>query len=100
MAYRSHYSVGEGEQRTRTLQIAALHKSAAALGARKSRQGRAAMTYEAIAAAALFHADVLLAEWLPGGRKVGQEWVIGPLQNEPGDSCKTNLLSGRGSDFA
>ena len=42
----------------------------------------------------------LLAEYLPEGRIVGHEWVCGDIQGGAGDSCKTSLTSGKGSDFA
>ncbi|MDR2489694.1 MAG: hypothetical protein LBD42_09440, partial [Desulfovibrio sp.] len=42
----------------------------------------------------------VLPELLPGGRQSGGEYVCGSLQGGPGDSCKTNLETGRGSDFS
>jgi hypothetical protein len=44
--------------------------------------------------------DSILADLLPGGRQIGREYVCGTLQGEPGDSCKTNLDTGKGSDFS
>ncbi len=44
--------------------------------------------------------DTVLPALLPGGKISGREYVCGSLQGGPGDSCKTNLDSGKGSDFA
>jgi hypothetical protein len=44
--------------------------------------------------------DSVLPDLLPGGRRIGREYVCGSLQGGPGESCKTNLDSGVGSDFA
>jgi len=44
--------------------------------------------------------DSVIPELLPGGRQNGREYVCGSLQGGPGDSCKTNLDTGRGSDFS
>lgn len=55
---------------------------------------------ERIAAEILPRSEELLRELLPAGRRIGREWVVGSLKNEPGDSCKTNIDTGRGSDFA
>jgi hypothetical protein len=44
--------------------------------------------------------ESVLPELLPGGRRIGREYVCGSLQGGPGDSCKTNLDTGVGADFA
>jgi hypothetical protein len=44
--------------------------------------------------------DSIVPELLPGGRQNGREYVCGSLQGGLGDSCKTNLDSGKGSDFS
>lgn len=44
-------------------------------------------------------ADVV-QELLPGGRIVGKEYLCGSLQGGSGESCRTNLETGMGSDFA
>ena len=44
-------------------------------------------------------ADVV-QDILPGGRVSGKEYVCGSLQGGNGDSCRTNLETGVGSDFA
>ena len=58
------------------------------------------MDFSGLNQAVLGQLETLLAEYLPGGRKVGHEWVCGDIQGAPGDSCKTSLISGKGSDFA
>lgn len=42
----------------------------------------------------------LLADWLPGGRLRGAEFVCGSLRGEPGDSLSVNVHTGRWADFA
>ena len=37
---------------------------------------------------------------LPGGRISGKEYLCASLQGGSGDSCRTNLETGKGSDFA
>ena len=37
---------------------------------------------------------------LPGGHISGKEYLCGSLQGGSGDSCRTNLETGKGSDFA
>jgi hypothetical protein len=44
--------------------------------------------------------DSILPELLPGGRQHGREYVCGSLQGGAGNSCKTSLDTGRGSDFS
>lgn len=44
-------------------------------------------------------ADVL-ADILPGGRIVGREYCCASLEGGQGNSCRTNLQNGVGSDFA
>jgi putative DNA primase/helicase len=53
-----------------------------------------------IAAAALAHAETLVPQWLPAGKRVGGEWVVGDLDGSAGESCSINLRSGAWSDFA
>ncbi len=58
--------------------------------------------FAAIAAAALSNADSLVAEWLPDGRRRGNEWVArNPTRadGKPG-SFSVNLTSGKWADFA
>jgi putative DNA primase/helicase len=54
----------------------------------------------AIGRAALPRLEDLCRRWLPGGRRVGAEWICGSLRGEPGASCKVNLRTGRWADFA
>jgi len=42
----------------------------------------------------------LLHQWLPNGKKHGQEWCVGSLSGEPGDSLKINIQKGVWKDFA
>ena len=44
-------------------------------------------------------ADVV-QDLLPGGRISGREYLCGSLQGGSGDSCRTNLETGKGGDFA
>jgi putative DNA primase/helicase len=56
--------------------------------------------FEAVNRAALARLPALLAHLLPGGRRIGREWVCGNLRGEPGRSCRVNLATGRWADFA
>jgi hypothetical protein len=44
--------------------------------------------------------EEVLAGLLPGGRVMGGEYVCGSVSGGTGDSCRTNLRTGVGSDFA
>jgi putative DNA primase/helicase len=44
--------------------------------------------------------DAVIPELMPGGRQRGREYVCASLQGGSGDSCSTNLDTGKGSDFA
>ena len=41
-----------------------------------------------------------LKQWLPNGKRIGQEWCVGSLAGEPGQSLKINIHSGVWADFA
>lgn len=56
--------------------------------------------FEALAAALLARAHVLVPAWLPGGQRRGAEWVCGSLSGGAGDSCQVNINTGRWADFA
>lgn len=56
--------------------------------------------FAAVARAALARADALVARWLPGGRREGDEWTCGSLRGEPGRSCRVNVRTGKWADFA
>lgn len=60
------------------------------------------LPFAAIAAASLNQAPALLAEWLPGGRREGNEWkTLNPLRADSGvGSFSINLASGAWADFA
>ena len=53
-----------------------------------------------IARRALSSAESLLARWLPAGKRVGHEYVVGNLHGDAGDSLSINLNTGRWADFA
>jgi DNA primase len=60
------------------------------------------MDFAAVAAAALPNLPLLVARWLPEGRREGREWVArNPTRADrrPG-SFKVNLATGRWADFA
>jgi predicted P-loop ATPase len=61
---------------------------------------RSRLDFDAIAQAALARAELLVAAWLPGGKRDGHEWKCGSLSGEAGDSCSVNLNSGLWADFA
>jgi len=64
---------------------------------------RSTIDFDGIAAAALQRADSLVEQWLPGGKRVGHEWICGSLGGEPGRrswSCRVNLNTGAWADFA
>lgn len=42
----------------------------------------------------------VVQDLLPGGRVSGKEYLCGSLQGGSGESCRTNLETGKGSDFA
>ncbi len=44
--------------------------------------------------------EAVLRDLLPGGRVQGREYVCGSIAGGSGDSCKTNVKTGVGSDFA
>jgi hypothetical protein len=56
--------------------------------------------FATINAAALAVLPSLVARWLPNGRRVGHEWVVGSIRGEPGNSLKVNLRTGVWRDFA
>lgn len=56
--------------------------------------------FAAVNGAARPHLEALCRRWLPGGRRVGHEWVCGSLRGETGESCRVNLHTGRWADFA
>lgn len=60
------------------------------------------IAFQAIAAAAMGHAETIVERWLPGGRREGAEWVcINPLRSDRRKgSFKVNIRSGRWGDFA
>lgn len=57
------------------------------------------INFAALAAALLARAPELLAEWLPGGMRRGDEYVCASLSGGEGKSCSVNLTTGRWADF-
>ena len=53
-----------------------------------------------LAAALLARADSLVPSWLPGGKRVGPEYVCGDLSGGEGGSCSVNLTNGKWADFS
>jgi putative DNA primase/helicase len=53
-----------------------------------------------LAAALLDRAEQLVAQWLPGGKVAGAEYVCADLQGGEGGSCSVNLRTGRWADFS
>lgn len=51
-------------------------------------------------AALLDRAEQLVAAWLPGGKRVGHEYVCADLSGGEGRSCSVNLKSGAWGDFS
>jgi AAA domain len=56
--------------------------------------------FERIQAASLAQAECLLRRWFPRGKRIGNEFAIGNLRGDAGDSLKVNLRTGKWSDFA
>ncbi|TDH62932.1 hypothetical protein E2C06_09630 [Dankookia rubra] len=67
---------------------------------RHARFRRTTIDFAAVNRVALPHLEPLCRRWLPGGRRIGAEWVCGNLRGEAGQSCKVNLRTGRWADFA
>jgi predicted P-loop ATPase len=59
-----------------------------------------AIDFAALAARLLSGAESHLREWLPAGRKLGQEYCVGDLGGSEGDSLKINIVTGQWQDFA
>jgi putative DNA primase/helicase len=59
-----------------------------------------AIPFDQIRDAALAHADRLLADWFPQGKKIGRIFRVGNIHGDPGESMSVNLTTGKWSDFA
>ena len=68
--------------------------------ARRPSTRATSIDFAAINAIALPQIEILCRRWLPGGKRIGQEWVCGSLRGEAGSSCRINLRSGKWADFA
>jgi hypothetical protein len=63
---------------------------------------RRPIVFRRIAAVALAHSETIVPRWLPGGRRLGREWVArNPTRadRKPG-SFRVNLQNGKWADFA
>lgn len=58
------------------------------------------INFQGLAAELLAQAETLVPQWLPAGKKQGNEWVVGDLAGAAGESCKINLNTGKFADFA
>ena len=56
--------------------------------------------FDAVKAATLSRLVAVLSDLLPGGRVRGKEYVCANVRGDNGESCKTNLSTGVGQDFA
>jgi hypothetical protein len=56
--------------------------------------------FKDVARQCLFSAKTILSDWFPHGTIRGNEFCIGSLQGEKGESLKVNLLTGVWKDFA
>lgn len=56
--------------------------------------------FEGVNQACLSGFQKLLEQWLPGGRRQGNEYVCGDLNGGPGGSMSVNITTGKWSDFA
>jgi P4 family phage/plasmid primase-like protien len=55
---------------------------------------------DTVNATAIHHLESLLCEWLPNGRKNGNEWQVGDWDGNPGKSLSINIKTAKGNDFA
>lgn len=55
--------------------------------------------FPALEAALLERASTLVPQWLPGGKRVGAEWVCAGLEGGAGGSCSVNLNTGAWGEF-
>ena len=56
--------------------------------------------FDGINRTALPDLPYLLKEWLPNGKRVGDEWQLGDWSGRPGKSLLINVKTAKGSDFA
>ena len=59
-----------------------------------------AVDFERVHQSLLQRVETLLHEWFPAGKRLGNEYKIGDLAGEPGESLSINMVTGRWSDFA
>ncbi len=56
--------------------------------------------FEAVNSVALANLEGLLRDWLPAGKRNGNEWQCGDWDGHPGKSLLINIKTGKGSDFS
>lgn len=56
--------------------------------------------FGALAQALLERAETLVSQWLPGGKKVGYNWMCGGFEGGPGRSLGVNLNTGAWGEFS
>lgn len=58
------------------------------------------VNFDEVNAVALANLEGLVRDWLPNGRRNGNEWQCGDWNGNPGKSLLINLKTGKGSDFS
>ncbi len=58
------------------------------------------VNFDEVNAIALANLEGLLKEWLPNGKRIGNEWQCGDWDGRPGKSLLINIRTGKGSDFS
>ena len=56
--------------------------------------------FRSLSEALLSRAEILVAQWLPNGRREGHEWRCGNLRGDFGSSLAVNLKTGVWADFS
>jgi putative DNA primase/helicase len=67
---------------------------------RKAQGVKPRYSFEFIAGELLKQSESVVRELLPAAQKRGQEFVVGSLQGEPGESCSINVRTGAWREFA
>jgi putative DNA primase/helicase len=65
----------------------------------KSRDSGDGIPFDAINAAALAQLPSLLRDWFPKGKRAGNEWCVGSINGETGESFNVNMQTGRWAEF-
>ena len=56
--------------------------------------------FDAVNSRAMGWLESLLHEWLPNGKKIGNEYICGDWDGRAGESLSINIRTGKGADFA